>query len=243
MNCIYTYNEEQKCYSKVPFPSKLRMVIIRNFGSGTTKLLFKFFSRRLLIFSKNRFCIIKLSLNEYDVIIKSLKKFYIYIHYFKPIIKEPNSITDIDNDFDIIISNDKFKRTVLEIQIFNYPDFRPLPNELNPQGLNKTLVIIDDCTINSSVNSTQLFIYGRPLNINTNYLLTKYTKVPWTISENCNGFILLNQSVKNIIENIYNEIGHQFDNDKEMINLLKLILQINMILICYIKMMVNNLVR
>ena len=39
--------------------------------------------------------------------------------------------------------------------------------------LKNTFVIIDDCTIINSINSTQLFVYGRPLNINTIYLSQK----------------------------------------------------------------------
>ena len=58
----------------------------------------------------------------------------------------------------------------LNKQIFNHPDLHPFPNELNFQKINKTLVIIDDCTIINSVNPTQLCVYGRPLNITTMYL-------------------------------------------------------------------------
>ena len=39
---LYTYKEKQKFYNKDPFLSQLIMVIIRNSGSGKTKLLFKF---------------------------------------------------------------------------------------------------------------------------------------------------------------------------------------------------------
>ena len=67
-----------------------------------------------------------------------------------------------------------------------------------------------------------MFVYGRPLNINTIYLSQKYNKVPSTIRENCNVFIFFKQSVKIIKENIYNEIGDQFDNDKEIINFFKI---------------------
>ena len=103
----------------------------------------------------------------------------------------------------------------------NHLDLFPVPNELNYQEINKTLVIIDYCTIINSVNLTQLFVYGRPLNINTIYLSQKYTKVPATIKENCNVFILFKQSVTTVKKNIYNVIGDQFDNEKEMIICLK----------------------
>ena len=87
-----------------------------------------------------------------------------------------------------------------------------------------------------------MFVYGRPLNKNTIYLSQNYINVNATIRKNCNVFILFKQFVKTIKKNIYNEIGDQFDNDNEKINFLKLILKINMILFCLIKMMVNGLV-
>ena len=122
---------------------------------------------------------------------------------------------------DIIISNDKFKQTDLEVQIFYHPDLLLLPNELNPQGINKTLVIIDDCTIINSVNLTQLFVYGRPLNINTIYLSQKYTKFCSTIRKICNVFLLFKQFVNTIKNNIYHEFSDPFDNDKEIFNCFK----------------------
>ena len=100
------------------------------------------------------------------------------------------NITNIDIALDIITSNDKFKSSKLEVVQFKHSDDIPLPHELNPNGINKTLVIIDDCKMINSVNPTQLFVYGRQLNINTIYLSQKYTKVPCTIRENCNIFVL-----------------------------------------------------
>ena len=100
------------------------------------------------------------------------------INQIKTIFEEQKSISDINNALNIITFNDKFKQTDFEVQIFNHLNLFLILNELNFQGINKTLVIIDDCIIISSVNPTQLFVYGRPLNINTIYLLQKYTKVP-----------------------------------------------------------------
>ena len=70
--------------------------------------------------------------------------------------------------------------------------------ELNPKGHKRILVIIDDCTIINSVKPTNLFVYGRPLNINTIYLSQKYTKVPCTIRENCNVFVFFEQNTRTI---------------------------------------------
>ena len=92
------------------------------------------------------------------------------INQIRTIFEKQKHITNIDIALDIITSNDKFKSIKLEVVQLKHRDDIPLPQELNPNGVNKTLVIIDDCTIINSVNPTQLFVYGRPLNINTIYL-------------------------------------------------------------------------
>ena len=101
---------------------------------------------------------------------------------------------------------------------FKSPNDIPLLQELNPQEHKRILVIIDDCTIINSVKPTQLFVNGRPSNINTIYLLQKYTKVPCTIRDNCNVFVCFNQNTRTIKDCIYREIGDHFENDKEMLN-------------------------
>ena len=216
----YSYKEKQKFYNKDPFLSQLRMVIVESSGSSKTKLLYKFLLDGYLDFQKKVIVSPSLIQKEYDVIIKSLQNGW-NINQIKNIFEEQNSITDIDNVSDNITSNDKFKRTKLELQVVNHPDLLTLPHELTPQRIKQTLVIIDDCTIINSPNPIQLFVYGRPLNINTIYLSQKYTNVPATIRENCKVFILFKQSVKTIKKYIYNKIGDQFDNDKEMINFVK----------------------
>ena len=45
---------------------------------------------------------------------------------------------------DIINSNDKFKSSKLEVIELKHPDDIPLSQELNPNGVKQTLVIIDD---------------------------------------------------------------------------------------------------
>ena len=117
---------------------------------------------------------------------------------------------------DIIASSDKFKTYKLEVIKLKHPDDINLSQELNPQGIKTTLVIVDDCTIINSVNLTQLFVYGWPLNINTIYLSQKYTKVPCTIRKNCNVIVLFQQTVKAIKNFIYKEICEQFKNDTEI---------------------------
>ena len=140
------------------------------------------------------------------------------INQIRPIFEKQNYITNIDSALYIITWNDKFKRNYIEFVTYEHPDDILLPNELNHRGIKKTLVIIDDCTIINSVNPTQLFVFGRPLNINTIYLLQKYIKVPCTIRENCNVLVLFKQTVRAIKDFIYKEINYQFENDTVMKN-------------------------
>ena len=89
------------------------------------------------------------------------------INQIRTIFEVQTHVTNIDNAFDIITSNKNFKPTKLEVIEFKLLDDIPLFNELNPKGFKKVLVVINDCTIINSVNPIQLFVYGRPLNINT----------------------------------------------------------------------------
>ena len=148
------------------------MLIIGNFGSGKTKLLFKFLFEQYLDFQKVIFVSPSLSQKEYEVIIKSLQK-GLSINQIRTIFEEQKHIINIHMALDIITSNENFKPTKLEVIKFKSPDDIPLPQELNPNGVKQTLVIIDDCTIIKSINPTQLYVYGRPLNINTIYLSHK----------------------------------------------------------------------
>ena len=119
---------------------------------------------------------------------------------------------------DNITSSNQFQSNKFKVVEFKHPDDIPLPQEINSQGNNKTLVIIDDCTIINSVKPTQLYVYGKLLNINIIYLSQKYTKVSYTIRENCNVFVLFKQTVKAIKNFIYKEINDQFENNTEMKN-------------------------
>ena len=107
----------------------------------------------------------------------------------RTIFETQKHITNIDIALYIITSNDTFKPINNDVQIFLHRDDISLLQKLNPNKVNKTLVIIDDCTIINFINPTQLYVYGRPLNINTIHLSRKYTKVPCTIRKNCNVFV------------------------------------------------------
>ena len=128
------------------------------------------------------------------------------INQIKTIFEEQQHITNIDMALDIITSNDKFKSSKLEVIELKHPDDIPLPQELNPNGFNKTLVIIDDRTIIKFINPTQLYVYGRPLNINTIYFSQKYTK-SHVLSERSDVFVLFKQTVKAMKDFMYIEIG------------------------------------
>ena len=193
------------------------MPIIGRSDLGKTKLLFKFLLKNYFDFEKVVFASPSLTQAEYEVIIKSLQK-GLSINQIRTIFEVQKHITNIDSALDIITSNENFKPTKLEVIEFKSPDYIPLPNELIPRKFKRVLVVIDDCTIINSVNPIQLFVYGWPLNINTIYLSQKYTKVPCTITENCNVFVVFNQNTRTIKDCIYREIGDQLENDKEMLN-------------------------
>ena len=193
------------------------MVIIGNSDSRKTKLLFKFLLKNYFDFNKIVFASPSLSQTVYEVIIKSLQK-RLSINQIRTIFEVQKYITNIDSALDIITLDDKFKRNDIEDVTYEHPDDILLPNELNPRGVKKTLVIIDDYSIINSVNPIELFVFGRPLNINTIYLLQKYTKVPCTIRENSNVFVLFKQTVRAIKDFIYKEICDQFENDTKLKN-------------------------
>ena len=158
---LYSYKEEQKIFNKEPFPPQLRMIIIGRSGCGKTKLLFKLLLENYFDFDRIVFVSPSLDLIEYDVIIKSLQK-GLSINQIRTIFEQQNHITDINIALDIISNNENFKPSKLEVTVYEKPDDIPLPQELNPKGHNRILVIIDDCTIINSVKPIQLFVYGRP---------------------------------------------------------------------------------
>ena len=191
------------------------MIIIGRSGCGKTKLLYKLLLENY--FNLDRIVFVSPSLDqiEYDVIIKSLQK-VLSIKQIRTIFEQQKHITDINNSLDIISNNEKFKPNNLEVTVYEKPDDIPLPRELNPKGYKRILVIIDDCTFINSVKPIQLFVYGRPLNINTIYLSQKYTKVPCTIRENCNEFVFFEQNTRTINDFIFREVCDQFEKNIEI---------------------------
>ena len=87
---------------------------------------------------------------------------------------------------------------------------------MNHKEITKTLVITDECTIINAVYPTQLFVYGRQLNIDKIYLLQKYMKVLSTIKENNNVYACFKQYITFIKDFIYKTIGDKFENKIEI---------------------------
>ena len=218
---IYSYKEEQKFYNKGPFPSQLGMIIIGRSGCGKTKFLFKLLLENYFDLDKIVFVSPCLDQIEYDVIIKSLQN-GLSINQIRTIFEQQKHITDINIALDIISNNENFNPSKLEVTVYEKPNDIPLQQKLNPKGHKRILVIIDDCTIINSVKPTQLFVYGRPLNINTIYLSQKYTKVPCTIRENCNVFVFFEQNTKTIKDFIFSEVCDQFEKDTEINSFFKM---------------------
>ena len=113
-NIIYSYQEEQKFFNKELFPPQLRMAIIGRSGLGKTKLLFKFLLENNFYFEKVVFASPSLTQTEYEVIIKSLQK-GLNVNQIRTIFEQQKHITNIDSALDIIISNENFKPTKLEV--------------------------------------------------------------------------------------------------------------------------------
>ena len=148
------------------------MIIIGRSGSWKPKLFFKLLLGNYFDFDRIVFVSPSLDQIEYDVIIKSLQK-GLSINQIRIIFEKQQHITDINNALDIISNNEKFKPNNLDVTVYEKPDNILLVQELNPKRHKRILVIIDNCTIINSVKPSQLFVYGRPLNINTIYLSQK----------------------------------------------------------------------
>ena len=63
------------------------------------------------------------------------------INQIRTLFEEQKHITNIDMALDIITSSDKFKSSKLEVVEFKHPDDIPFPQELNPQGIKKHLLL------------------------------------------------------------------------------------------------------
>lgn len=173
MKGVYTYKEKKLFHNKDHFPSQLRKCIVGPSGCGKSKLLFKLLLENYLDFHKIIFCSPSLSQIEYQIIIKGLQN-GLNVNQIRTLFNVQKDISDIDSALDMICkaldaktNNDKFKPINIDVEVYNHPDMLPLPQEINPGGKSKVLCVIDDCTIINSLNPTQLFVYGRPLNIHT----------------------------------------------------------------------------
>ena len=238
---IYSYNEEQKFYNKEPFPSQLRMIIIGRSGCEKTKLLFKLLLENY--FNLDRLVFVSPSLDqiEYDVIIKSLQK-GLSINQIRTIFEQQQHITDINIALDIISNNKNFKPSKLEVTVYEKPDDIPLPQELNPNGHKRILFIIDDCTIINSVKPTQLFVYGRPLNINKIYLSKNILKFHVLLERIVMYLYFLNKILE-LKYFIFRKVCDQFEKDTKIESFFKMNIKAKMISFCIIKKKVNGMIK
>ena len=186
------------------------MIIIGRSGCKKTKFLFNLLLENYFDLERIVFVSPSLDQIEYDVIIKSLQNEF-SINQIRTIFKQQQHITDINIALDIISNNEKLKPSKLEVTVYEKRNVIPLPQELNPKGNKRILVIIYDCAIINSVKPTQLFVSGRQLNINTIYLSQKYTNVPCTIIKNCNVFVFFEQNTRTIKDFIFREVCDQFE--------------------------------
>lgn len=95
------------------------------------------------------------------------------------------------------------------VTIYKDPELMPSPEELRQQFGPKTkiLVVVDDCMQRKQGSIESLFIYGRPLGIQTIYLTQSFFETDKnSIRGNCNAFIFFETSMTDL-KNSYEQVG------------------------------------
>ncbi len=227
MESILRVNKKNHCNHCPCFPPNIRSLIIGSSGSGKTALLLNYLIRecpiqKMYYWDYNTLILVSTSLaqDEYQWLIKSYKA-KLNRDQIETLFKVQKNLQDIDKSIDTVVQQMKVnKYPENDIEIITCED----PKELaSPKILNnlhpgrKILVVCDDSMTLDKKKITNLFSAGRPLNINTVYILQKYfyrdTK---TIRDNANHFIIFNTSIKDSKE-IYKEIGGSFNTEKDII--------------------------
>ena len=192
------WKKDKIIFKNIGLPSSLRMMIVGPSGSGKTVLLLK-----LLLYNLdfNHLVICSPSLDkqkEYQIFINALSK-GLDLAQVASIFENQDEIDNVDELIDDL-SNDS---NDIRVTIYRSPDELPEPEKLKV----KTLVIVDDCLLKRQSNIENLFVYGRPLGINTIYLTQSYFATDkQSIRGNCNAFIFFEVSTTDL-RNSYEQIG------------------------------------
>ena len=212
MTKLLTWKETEIFHNKHPFPSQLRCCILGSSGSGKTKLLFRLLLDGTLDYDKLVFCSPSLQQKEYQIIIYGLKS-GLHPSQVLKFFEIQEDVDEYKKALDTIVEKleKKFK---VEVLSYNNPELLPSPEELNQNLKYKVLVICDDSTLLNQINPTQIFVYGRPLQVNIIYISQRYTRINATIRENTNMFIFFKQNARTIKEVLFQEIGDGFNQEE-----------------------------
>ena len=140
---LLTWKEKPVFLNKDPFPAQLTGCLVSRSGSGKTKLLYKLLLSDYLDYNKLVLCSPSLSQIESQVIRKSFKH-GLNKEQILELSKSQDKIGNIDGALRILGKQINKQPGQVEIITYNTPDDLPQPDKLNPKGLKKVLVLIDD---------------------------------------------------------------------------------------------------
>jgi hypothetical protein len=89
---------------------------------------------------------------------------------------------------------------------------------------NKVLLILDDCVSHANFKSNifeKIATQGRHYNVTCWITSQHYTKLPPVIRLNCDYMIILGNQTRPVMKMIYEELGGDFDNEKQFTSMIK----------------------
>jgi len=183
----------------------IRCLLIGSSGCGKTSLLAKLIIEDYFDFDRLVIASASIFQHEYQIIIESYKHGLKNKH-IKALFQNQNEINDYKKAIPIIArelpDNDK---SHIEVITYQNSDEIPPPDKLKKDG-SKTLVILDDMLTKDQKPIAELFVYGRPCNLNVIYLSQSYFKLDrQTIRLNAN-FLIFFKLNKIDIQNIYDDL-------------------------------------
>ena len=195
------------------FPSQLSALICGSRGSGKTVLTFRFLLEQCPIHNQDfldydKLIIITPSIDvvEWKIIIKGFKEGLTKSQILK-LFQLQHDISDPVKAIDSVINQiPQNLRKKKEVITFTHPQDVPPPEELN-KDKKKCLVICDDCMLLDNGNITNIFVYGRPLQINIIMLTQSFTQIDKrTIRDQAEFFVFFKTSDVNL-ETIYRHLA------------------------------------
>ena len=117
----------------------------------------------------------------------------------------------------------KINPNKLYVSVFNKPSELPELNTMQFRNREKPIILIDDCLLENNKRTSELSIFGRNQKLPIIILSQSYARVQkGTTRDNSNMFILFSQTIRNMRQMIYEEIGAQhFASLKEFVQFCK----------------------